>query len=362
MRFVSVLLLLAGLAFVTTAVLADPNNVEPKEWHFFLGSERTVYPECAPDPGCNDTCTTAQGMAIDDLINPAYLDAGNLDWYTWEANAGDCLNMGTDAYIPGDCTDTYIELYASDCTTLLAGDDDSGPCLYSLIQNFTAPYTGRYNLKVRGYSGSSYGEYLFFVSRCGGGLPNDRCEGAIDIPRCSAGTVNGDTYGARNDYDPGSGGCSSGYPEAGKDVVYVMNLLAGDVVDMTYTQLQYDTAFYVVTDCSNVAGTCIVGADDTYTGEPEVIHFVAPADDAYFVILDAYGTDSGGPWTMDYNIYCPAPEACCFDDASCLDLLRDECLRLGGTPQGAGTDCAHVQCPFVPVNSTTWGQIKSSYR
>lgn len=355
MRFVSVLCLMA--LCISSVAMADPANVEPKEWHWVFSGDRAIIPEQEP----NDTCP-GQQMACGDIIEPAYLDAGNFDWYTWTANAGDQMTMGTDAY-QGSSVDTYIELYANDCATLLAQDDDSGPGLFSLITNFAAPYTGVYNLKVRGYNTSSSGPYKFFLN-CGTPPPppvGDTCADATGIERCTTGSLNGNTSNYRNDYNPPTG--CTGFSANGKDVVYYMDLQVGDEVSMTYTQLQYDTSFYVVTNCVNL--DCIAGADDTLTGEPEVIQFTAAVATRYYVILDAWGTDVGGPWTLDYTINCPVPpepEACCFPDGSCQMLLAADCNAQGGDPMGQGTNCDTVNCEIVPNQTTTWGQIKSNYR
>ena len=365
MRLLYALSLLILLGMCASAVLADPNSQEAKPWHVYLGDVRTTYSECAPDPGCNDTCAQAQEMACGDVINPASLVANDQDWYSWSMNAGDQLTCGTDVINVGDNTDTYIELYASDCATLLTQDDDSGPGFYSMISGFTAPYTGVYNLKVRGYSGSSTGPYSFYAS-CGTEPPppsNDLCADAIQIPDCSAGSLSGDTSTAHNEYDPGVPGPScTGFPEAGLDVVYYVNLNAGDIVDMSYLQQNADTAFYIVTDCSNVSGSCVAGADQTVPPDPEVIHYVASATATYYIILDAYGTAAGGPWTLDYTFTCPVTQACCFSDGHCEMQLPGDCRQMGGTPQGDGTTCDGMHCQVNPTRPSTWGTIKGSYR
>lgn len=358
MRLVSVIGICMALVLVASAAVANPANLQGKQWSLVRDGARATYAEAEP----NNTCP-GQQVACGDDINPANLTAGDQDWSQFTMTAGDQATLTTYS-IDGASTDTYLELYANDCATMLAYNDDGAGNLYSLIQNFVAPYTGVYNVKVRGYGSSTTGNYGLSI-RCSTPPPpqgNDTCAGAIDIPRCSAGSLNGDTGSMNNDYDPGSGGCASGYAEAGKDAVYVMNLQAGDVVDLSYTQISYDTSFYIVTDCANVAGSCVAGADDTFTGEAETIHYVAAAAGAYYVILDSYGTGTGGAWTMDFSIYCPAPEACCFDDGSCQMLMAADCRAQGGHPQGAGTNCDNVTCNVVPAEKTTWGQIKSNYR
>ena len=203
--------------------------------------------------------------------------------------------------------------------------------------------------------------------------------------------------------DPSIPGPScTGYSAAGLDVVYFVNAQAGDILDLTYLQLNTDTSFYIVTDCSNVSGTCVAGADQTVPPDPEVIHYVATAAGAYYIILDSYTVGSGGPWTLDYSFAVAAPEACCFSDGHCemrlpsdcgamggtpqgsgttCDTMQctqpqaccfsdghcemqpvDVCRQLGGVPQGDGTTCDYVQCMVNPTERTTWGHIKSLYR
>ncbi len=403
MRFVLVISILVTMGLNVKPAGAEKLKDSDPYWHYVLNNIRSEFPEQEP----NDACP-GQSAACGDVVTPAYLEPAGQDWYTFYVTAGAPITVGTDAVNQGDYCDTYIELYFECGGTILAQDDDGGPGTYSLISSFTAPYTGNYNLKVRGYNASSTGPYKAFFqctppasgaccfndghcavlsqSNCvqqGGTYQgddtlcdpnpcpqpppppeNDTCAGAFEIPRCSGGSLQGDNTWANNDYDPGDGGCTGGYAERGRDVAYFMNLVAGDVVDMTYTQLQYDAAFYIVTDCANVPGTCLVGADGTISGQPEVIHWVAPANGTYFVILDCYYLNYGGLWTLDYTITCPPPEqeACCFPDGHCEMLLAGDCQNAGGTPQGQGTTCDAVQCQSVATEGTTWGRIKSSYR
>ncbi len=121
-------------------------------------------------------------------------------------------------------------------------------------------------------------------------------------------------------------------------------------------------------------------------------------------------TAAGGAWegmgTACASFQCPQPvHACCFTDGSCRDLNEADCAAAGGifhgdvtcetpgftcpvTPTGAccrgdvctieteasctanggtykgdGTTCTPQNpCQLVPTKSTTWGQIKGSYR
>jgi hypothetical protein len=383
------------------AVLAEKIKSDEPVWHWNLGNVRDEYPEAEP----NDTCP-GQTVACFDIVTPAYLSAGEQDWYTIFLTAGTTVHIGTDAVDPGDATDTYIELYYQcDLQHIKAQDDDGGPGYYSLINHYTAENTGLYNLKVRGFDDTSSGPYLVFfqcaeipLGACcfqggncelhtqhtcgelagqymGDDAPcdpnpcphepppdNDVCDGALPIERCAAGSLEGDNLWANNDYDPGSGGCASGYAEVGKDVVYALDLLAGDVVDLTYLQPSFDAAFYIITDCSDPAGSCVIGADNTVLGEPEVIQWAVPADGRYYLVLDTYGHGGGGLWTLDYSITCPVLEqACCFQDGSCSMLLADECENAGGNPQGEGSVCDPNPCPPTASRHTTWGAVKAGF-
>jgi hypothetical protein len=320
------LCVLAALAFCVGMVAADPFHVEERPWGYPDGmfQGRDTYPEMEP----NDSCPGTQTIACGDVIVPAELNpGGDYDYYPFTLDDNYTITLGTDADPDNPTTvDTYIELWSGDCLTYLAGDDDGGPGLYSLLNTDLGP--GDYTALVRGYSTSSVGGYMFFFD-CAGVEPppeNNDCGGAEEfgysIERCTAGLIEGTTAGAMNTYDLGAGNSCTGWSSAGKDVVYYMDLEAGDQVNMTYTQLLWDASFYVVTDCSNLL-TCVAGADDNYnTGGPETLAFVAPSTGRYFVILDAYSADQGDIFTLDYTITCPEP---------------------------------------TPTQDTTWGQIKSTY-
>ncbi|MBU1700870.1 MAG: PPC domain-containing protein [Candidatus Eisenbacteria bacterium] len=328
MRTGTILCAIAALALCAGMVAADPFNVEERPWTYPDGKfdGRDEYPEIEP----NDTCPGTQVIACGDIITPAALDfGGDLDHFPFTLTGPTAVTLGTDDVDPGapDGTDTYIELWSGDCLTYLAGDDDGGPGLYSLLNiNLAA---GDYVAMVRGYNSTSVGPYKLFFDCIGVEPPpeNNDCGGAEEfqyfIERCTAGLIEGSTQFAMDTYNPAIPGPScTGWSAAGTDVVYYMDLEAGDQVSMTYTQLEWDASFYIVTDCGNM-NSCVAGADDNYnTGGPEVLAYTATTAGRYYVILDAYSAASGGPFTLNYTITCPEP---------------------------------------TPTSKTTWGQIKSTY-
>lgn len=359
MKFASLVCVVLLLGFCASAVLAAPGgDQDPKPWSSHFVSNAT-YPEVEP----NDSCP-GQPMACGDRISPAsYNPATDDDWYSFDvAEAGTLLTLGTEPY-NGSNVDTYLELYDSCTGARIAYDDDSGPNMFSLITNFPAPHAGTYYAKTFTYAHSYVGDYEFFVN-CGTVQPpppNDQCSGAIRIPSCETGSVQGDLFYAANDYDPGSGGCASGYPEAGKDVTYVVDLTQGDIVHLVYTGNNYDAAFYIVTDCANVPGTCVVGADASYN--VETINWTATATGTYYIICDAYGTGSGGTFTMTYEITCPGPQGVCCVGHNCYVTYEQDCAGMAGHWHPEWTSCDGNPCDiYTPADVNSWGQIKNAYR
>jgi hypothetical protein len=180
---------------------------------------------------------------------------------------------------------------------------------------------------------------------------NDTCAGAIVIDRCTNGVINGDLSWAVNDYNPAVPGPScTGYAAMGRDVTYKVDLVVGDVLDLSYLgNPAYDGSIYVVTDCANVSGSCVAGTD-TYPNPPaETIHYVAAATATYFIICDAYSANTGGPFALTYAITCPAPTgSCCYPNGTCAVTTQADCTAIwlaGGVcnpntcPQPSGSCC-----------------------
>ena len=253
-------LIMAAVAGTTRADKLDPNE---KDWSYRPFVPTSVLPEQEPNGVC-----PGQAMACGDEIQPAALDpAGDLDWFSFYVDETfRCVTIGTDSY-QGSSTDTYLELYDACDGSILAYDDDGGPGLFSLISQFIAPHPGTYYVKVRGYSQTTVGAYTLFLWCTDLPLPppNDRCEGAYPIERCTAGTLDGTLSNYTNDYDPWGGPQPSctGWTARGRDATYQLDLQMADICHFVYTQYVDDASFYIVTDCDNVNQSCVIGADAT---------------------------------------------------------------------------------------------------
>jgi hypothetical protein len=69
----------------------------------------------------------------------------------------------------------------------------------------------------------------------------------------------------------------------------------------------------------------------------------------------------GGVYDGDDSICC---QVCCFPDGSCqIQTGEEECAAAGGEWRpDLGDSCDPNPCPPVPVEETTWGNIKTNYR
>jgi len=362
MRPVTALCVVLLLGLCSGAVLADKYELNEKSWSYRVSTPRAIVPEQEPNNDC-----PGQGIACGDDVQPAAINpGGDFDWYSFTVTEnGVNLTIGTDSW-NGSSTDTYLELYSQCGGAIIAQDDDSGPGLFSLI-TYGPVNAGTYYAKARGYSTSTVGEYKLFV-RCEippPPPPNDQCAGAIPIERCTSGSLNGDLTLAVNDYDPGVGtppASCTGYPAAGKDVAYVLTLQAGDICHFVYTAGAYDASFYIVTDCANVNDSCVIGADASYN--VETINWTCTTAGTYYLICDAYGTNTGGTFTLAYEITCPTPLGVCCVGHNCYLVQESECAAMQGYWHPEWTSCGPPNpCDiYTPADKSTWGKVKDTYR
>jgi hypothetical protein len=196
---------------------------------------------------------------------------------------------------------------------------------------------------------------------------NDTCAGAIAIEPCTNGTFSGDLQWAINDYDPGVPGPScTGFDAPGGDVVFKVDLRASDTINLTYTPTDYDASFYIVTDCADISGTCVAGADAGVSGSPETINYTATSTGTYYIVTDRTGSGGYGShseFSLDYHWICYWG-ACCFGTRCEFYFEQGElgCYIDGGVWQGDGTDCDPNPCDETPIQPTTWGRIRTMFR
>lgn len=277
---------------------ADPRNAEPKLWACGVANASLVVAEAE-----SDTICPGQPIGTGTEVNPATLEAGDLDWYSFHANAGDLIEIMTSPIGESEL-DTVLELRLGCEEAPLARDDDGGPGLFSRIAYLVA-ISGEYRIGVRGFDSSVAGPYRLSLT-CG--LPaappeNDRCNDAYALDRCTSGSLEGESFGASDDYCPPGGSCTT-YPAHGRDVAYRLDLLSGDTVELAYSQRGFDGSIYLISDCADSAPACVFGADGVLAEDAESFAWAAETSGTYWLILDAYGEETGGAWKLDYSITC----------------------------------------------------------
>lgn len=87
--------------------------------------------------------------------------SGDVDFYKITLTSASDLRIWTNPGFAGAISDTLVDLYAADGTTLIQTDDDSGAGLYSLLVRGNVA-AGDYYVVVRGYN-TNIGTYTFDV-------------------------------------------------------------------------------------------------------------------------------------------------------------------------------------------------------
>jgi hypothetical protein len=312
-----------------------------------------------PEVEPNDAPAQANLLGCGNTFRPAEIAVQatrDTDWIAFTANAGDVITFGTDADGLTPVGDTRIGILRDDGVTLLDDDDDGGPGRYSLL-SVCAPYTGTYYGRIAAFS-SQTGTYMAFVTCSPSSAPNDQCAGAINIP-CGSIALSGSTASACPDYSLPGAGCT-GFAANGRDVVYKLDAFAGDSLTLDYVQDAADASIYIVTDCSDPAGTCVAGEDSTLVGGHETLGYTFTVPGTYYIILDSFSPGSGGSWTMTGVRTCAADRSDTLADAHAeVDLTGPwgtETIALNGPANMASTlhalSADFFGAEFVPTELT----------
>jgi hypothetical protein len=97
-----------------------------------------------------------------------------------------------------------------------------------------------------------------------------------------------------------------------------------------------DFVIRAVVDCQDLQGACCLPNGDCIDGLQSE--------------CATLGGEFQGAGTECATVNCPQPAfgACCFPDASCQEMIEPDCIDAGGDFQGDQTDCATVECPLAP--------------
>jgi hypothetical protein len=197
--------------------------------------------------------------------------------------------------------------------------------------------------------------------------PGDICSSAIAVTWGSAWVITFTDSLAlcANDYDPGIPGPScTGLAAPGRDMVFAVEAGCGLAVDAFYEPIGFDGSIYAVSDCSDVSGSCVVGADAQGVGGAEELLLFTYINQNYYIIVDAHDAESGDSFTVSfYRINWDDPHgACCFPDGHCEMIHVNYCGAAGGVSHGFCSLCDPNPCVPTPVMERSWGAIKAEYR
>lgn len=275
------IVLLAVMLMATAAFASDKPALE-KPLELLITADMT---EVEPNDTCQDATDMFNIIADGDSYTSTIVTADDVDYYEVFVVADGTYTIQTH---PGDMGDTKMYLFADDCTTQLAyNDDGGGQGYYSMFEvDLVAGTT--YYVMVIPYGSSNLGTYLLtmdatvVIPPCDAPV-NNTCATALPLPFAAEFDV--DTCGATNDYSAPASGCT-GYTSEGLDVVYVVELVEDQELTVSI-ESDYDTSLYLVTDCADIENTCVAGSDNY--GVPEVIIFdAATAPGTYYLIIDGY--------------------------------------------------------------------------
>jgi hypothetical protein len=136
---------------------------------------------------------------------------------------------------------------------------------------------------------------------------NDDCAGAAGDPQYVLSQTGpfalaGDNTYAASDYPLAMPGSCTGYTHSGRDVVWVMDVPAQHELTATMTTAgHWDDMLFLVSDCSNPAGTCLAGANALPDGS--TVQWTNPSGGTARVYLIASGyAQAAGPFTLTGSI------------------------------------------------------------
>lgn len=252
-----------------------------------VGGDTCQAPVTIPSGGGSFQSTTV-GLQ-NDYDPPAtcagFAQAGPDQAYSISLAAGDVVEVlaqyeaGLDGsvYVVTDCSDLGNSC-VDGVDDGLAGEDET--------LRFVAQATGDHFVIVDAYSANESGQHDLTVAHytgetCGDAAPLDTSGGAEWLT----------TVGLTNDYSPNSGGCT-GFTASGPDRAYSVAVTAGDQVHVTVDPDNFDTSLYMVSNCTDVSGSCAAGSDLNGT----VVEEIAPVfntSGTYYVVVDGFAGDNG---------------------------------------------------------------------
>ena len=272
-RTILSLAVLLSLVAAVPTLAQGPKDTEKEAY------QPPLYPALplgVPEVEPNDTAATATALTgpineADGSITPA----GDVDWWMMGGAAvSDLVFAFVDTSPSSLSTDSQLNVYANDTTTLIEFDDDDGPGLSSVVAGAVVPQAGNVYYRINEYNDD--GEitpYLMFVTQLDPATdsaaetePNDSAATATPITAVMMTGQIVSTVAADVDY-------YSFYAPAGRNVAVSMDDDPednGNLFDSTLEILDTDGSTVLASgdnnsgNAGNAAGGITIPADGTY--------------------------------------------------------------------------------------------------
>ena len=151
---------------------------------------------------------------------------------------------------------------------------------------------------VDAWGGGQEGPYTLTVEWVG--AAGHSCDAPLVLGAALPLTFAGDTSDSTSDYAYAAGQCppeEGGWGANANDEALRFVAEKAGTYHITLTGT-FDSNLYVVTDCANVAGTCMAGDEDICTGCVEDVSITLTAGQTVYIIVDGYGGSQAGSYTL----------------------------------------------------------------
>ncbi len=181
-RFRSIMLVLVGLMLVSFGItsaqrgaLASSQQTDPAlalaaqpsiaQHPVNTGMRAPTWQDLASEIEPNNLPLSATLMPVSGVIEGNIYQAGDVDYFSFSANAGDRVYVATNSAASPASSDTVLQLLAADGTTVLESDDNDGTfgSNASSIAGTTVLTSGLHYLRVSGFGTAQIRPYRLYL-------------------------------------------------------------------------------------------------------------------------------------------------------------------------------------------------------
>lgn len=327
----------SGTGYFLSLYLNDATGVQKKGWEFLLPSVGIdgflrlsqmagVMGEDTYEP--NDSMSQAAEISPAPNIEMDNLqigEAGDEDWFVFDVAEGGRDNeiYLLTAYTTGN-VDTYLEVYAPSNTTNPVVENDDGSDNNASL-SYALDETGRWYIKVRGYSSEDTGDYGLFIGmelrEAGPGEPDGTMEQATDL------SIEGDEIQRVMEYV--------------EDYDYFRITMDRDLPPNKALVIETSSSLDLTMTLLDENGNEIITNDDSGTDSNPMIMMPGLDAGTRFVAVYPYDSDNLGDYTI--RAYYKEVIRDRYEDDNTMEKAGE--IEINGAPQVR---------TFIPANEEDW--------